>query len=145
MDDNDELGARLAIGCSRFARTAAWVSGEAGNAGLSMRVLSRLSMNGPLRIGALARLESATQPAVTAAVKSLATAGLIARRADPDDARATLVELTASGAQVLEDYHRAIAATIRPALEQLDPGEREQIVGALAVLERLTTQWQQLP
>ena len=122
MDDNDELGARLVISCSRFARTAAYVSGEAGNAGLSLRVLSRLAMHGPLRIGALARFEGATQPAVTAAVKSLATAGHIIRRTDPDDARATVVEITASGVTELEDYHRVIAATVRPALAQLDPG-----------------------
>ncbi|WP_051215392.1 MarR family winged helix-turn-helix transcriptional regulator [Granulicoccus phenolivorans] len=139
MSENDDLATRLVIGCSRFARTAAYASGAARSAVLAMRLLSQLDTRGPLRVGTLAHLESTTQPGVTAAVKSLEQEGHVVRCADPTDARATVVEMTESGASVLARYHRALAATVAPELDELTTDERADLVRALGILERLTT------
>lgn len=138
MSDHDDLAARLVIGCSRFARTAAYASGAARSAVLAMRVLSQLDTRGPLRVGTLAHLESTTQPGVTAAVKGLEADGHVVRRADPTDARATVVEITESGKAELLGYHRALAGTVSPELDDLPAEEIADLVRALEILERLT-------
>ncbi|MCK8671234.1 MarR family transcriptional regulator [Rhodococcus sp. HM1] len=59
--------------------------------------LATLRRRGPLRITALAAAQGITQPSMTSLVTSLQKAGMVTRRDDPADARATLIELTDKG------------------------------------------------
>jgi DNA-binding MarR family transcriptional regulator len=135
--DLDQLAARLVVHGSRFARYASRASGERRSV-VALRVLSNLQHEGPLRIGELAAHERITQPAMTAAVNRLAMDGLVLRRADPDDARASVVELTDAGLVELESFRARAAEAVRPALERLTARDRAVLDRAAVLLDQLT-------
>jgi DNA-binding MarR family transcriptional regulator len=60
-------------------------------------VLARLHDDGPMRLAALATLLGLDPSTVSRQVQGLTEAGLISRRADPDDRRAARLELTEAG------------------------------------------------
>jgi len=132
----DQLAARLISNGSRFARTASRKAGEQRSL-IALRVLANLQQEGDLRVGELALRETITQPAMTATVNRLEDDGLVARLADPTDARAAIVRITDAGVVELEAFRMRAAAKVRPALEQL--GEDD-----LAVLGRAAVLLQQL-
>ncbi|MFZ0906026.1 MAG: MarR family transcriptional regulator [Mycobacterium sp.] len=60
-------------------------------------VLATLEEDGPTRLTALAAPSGVSQPAMTQLVGRLERDGLVVRLVDPDDARATLVDITGAG------------------------------------------------
>lgn len=64
------------------------------------RMLERLTER-PHRTGELATVSGVTQPTASAAIASLQTRGLVDRKPDPLDRRATLIEISDSGRQIL--------------------------------------------
>lgn len=64
------------------------------------RMLERLTAR-PHRTGELASVSGVTQPTASAAVSSLEARGLVNRRPDPADRRATLIEINVRGSSVL--------------------------------------------
>lgn len=64
------------------------------------RMLERLT-DRPHRTGELATVSGVTQPTASAAIASLETRGLVERKPDPADRRATLIEISDSGVEVL--------------------------------------------
>lgn len=79
------------------------------------RALSILQNHGPLRLGALAAASRTTQPGMTRLAGQLAGHGLVTRRADPADSRATVVAITEAGATALASWR----VQLRDALEPL--------------------------
>jgi len=63
----------------------------------SSSVLAQLDEDGPVRISALAAASGVSQPSMTELVGRLEREGLVTRLSDPQDGRATLVDITASG------------------------------------------------
>ena len=59
--------------------------------------LDRLVRGGPLRVTDLSAAERISQPGMTGLVTRMETAGLVTRRPDPTDGRATLVFVTDAG------------------------------------------------
>ncbi|KAA0092660.1 MarR family transcriptional regulator [Mycolicibacterium sp. P1-18] len=59
--------------------------------------LNRLNREGPMRLTALAEAEGASQSAMTQLVQRLERQGLVERRSDPEDGRASLVALGEAG------------------------------------------------
>jgi DNA-binding MarR family transcriptional regulator len=64
----------------------------------------------PRNIGAVGDLLGVTKQAAAKVVSSLEAAGLVERREDPTDRRATTLELTSAGARFLADAEAAYAA-----------------------------------
>jgi DNA-binding MarR family transcriptional regulator len=64
------------------------------------RMLERLTAR-PHRTGELATVSGVTQPTASAAVASLEARGLVTRRPDPADRRATLIEISNHGSSLL--------------------------------------------
>jgi DNA-binding MarR family transcriptional regulator len=62
--------------------------------------LNRLNREGPMRLTALAEAEGASQSAMTQLVQRLERQGLVERRSDPEDGRASLVALGEGGRQL---------------------------------------------
>lgn len=64
-----------------------------------------LAQRGPLRPSTLAGILGASAAAASRLVESLATAGLVTRTPDPDDARATRIALTEQGVAAATVLH----------------------------------------
>ncbi|MGW4120125.1 MarR family winged helix-turn-helix transcriptional regulator [Nocardia sp. NPDC004711] len=73
----------------------------------SRAVLAMLDQEGPARLTVLASAAGASQPAMTQLVGRLERDGLLARLVDPDDARATLVQITDAGRALRAELRRS--------------------------------------
>jgi DNA-binding MarR family transcriptional regulator len=81
------------------------------------RVLFLIARNGPLRLSALADIAQTDASTLSRQVAGLVRSGLIERRADPGDGRASLLVLTAAGRRVhdaqlcdRDDHYRRMMA-----------------------------------
>jgi DNA-binding MarR family transcriptional regulator len=102
---------------ARFLTDRADLSASAGFA------INRVCREGPLRLTALAAKEGISQPSMTQLIKRLERQGLVARVADPEDGRATLVEVTDHGQEVIDDRRRVRRQRLDELLETLTPEE----------------------
>ena len=110
-----------------------------GVTGLPTTQLSILNMiaGDGLRVGVIAENLGVRVPSATEQVGRLERAGLVARRADPTDARAVVVRRTQAGDQAAADANRRRTARMVDALEGLDPAELEALRAALPVMDRI--------
>jgi DNA-binding MarR family transcriptional regulator len=93
-----------------------------------------LTRHGPVRLGALSEHLRIAPRSATEVVDSLATAGLVERRPDPADRRATLVALTASGEDIAAGIRVARAAEADDFFARLDEADRAALAN---ILEKL--------
>ncbi len=63
--------------------------------------------------------------------------GLVLREPAPDDARRSLISLTAAGREAFTPYDRASRAEVAAMLERLAPGERDRLVASMAAVRDL--------
>jgi DNA-binding MarR family transcriptional regulator len=99
--------------------------------------LARLKEDGPQRISVLAHAESVAQPSMTTLVKRLERDAYVTRRPDPDDARATLIEITAAGRHALDARAGLRAEALGQRVDALSTRERAAITKALPALDAL--------
>lgn len=128
--------ARLRFVLVRLVRTLR----RAGQSTLTASQVSALATAedfGPLRISALATHEAMDPSVATRVVASLEVLGLLRRTDDPEDKRASLVDLSESGRRALSELwsERTLGLTSR--LERLTQEERHAIEAALPALEKL--------
>jgi DNA-binding MarR family transcriptional regulator len=90
-----------------------------------------------MRISTIATYESLGAPAATRVVASLEELGLVRRTSDPDDKRASLIDLTELGRSTLSELWRERTLDINTMLERLTAKERASIEAALPVLEKI--------
>lgn len=99
--------------------------------------LSVLVFGGPLRLGALARLEGVSNPTMSRIVSALVAAGLARRTLDRDDARAALLQATAKGRRMLLRGRELRLAALVELLQGLPDQDVRTLSDATAILERL--------
>lgn len=134
---DDTLGADLLGAIARLNRwTTARTTWDVSVA--QARMLSLLAIMQPARTSDLARADSTSQPTMTAQLQRAERDGLVRRFADPDDGRASFVELTAHGQLVLAAAKGARQAALAPALAELNESERSELKAAIAVMNKLT-------
>jgi DNA-binding MarR family transcriptional regulator len=104
----------------------------------ALSVLHTLHRRGPLRLTALLATEQLKQPALTSLVSKLEQDGLVQRRPDPADGRASLLSLTSTGQELVRSRHANRVAKLTGLVEQLTPEERAVLTGSIDVLHRLT-------
>jgi DNA-binding MarR family transcriptional regulator len=129
--------ARFGTAYTRFLR-ASMPSGQSASYP-RLRVLSALADEAPQRIGELARTVGATSHNVTKLLDALEVEGLVARAADPADARARLVTLTDAGrraCQTLEPHHASAVSAAFDSLTQSELAELARLIGK--VTQRLS-------
>lgn len=102
----------------------------------SARTLALVEDLGPVRVTALAGAAELRQPSMSNSVQQLVNAGLVARQADPSDARASLVAITAEGAAALREVREARAAALAALLSD-HPIDAADLVTTVRVLERI--------
>jgi DNA-binding MarR family transcriptional regulator len=98
------------------------------------RALGMLTRHGPVRLGTLSEHLRIAPRSATEVVDALAAAGLVERRPDPDDRRATLVALTSRGGEVVAGIRAARAAEADDFFARLDEGDRGALARILATL-----------
>jgi DNA-binding MarR family transcriptional regulator len=101
-------------------------------------VLARVEHEGPMRMGALAEAEGTSAATVSRLVDTLEAQGLVVRAPDPADRRASVVQLSAQGGNLLDELRMRSTRALRRALEQVDADGRTAIARALPVLAVLT-------
>ena len=128
---DDELAGALYAVVLRLARLP--VDEPVDKAGLAvLHEMRRLGTIRPSDLAAQMRLDLST---ISRHLRSLEKQGLIARTADPDDARAQRISITASGADVLQRMMDHRAAAIREAIAhwpERDRGDLRQLLRRLA-------------
>lgn len=108
---------------------------RAGVTPSQVRVLRLLWAAGePLRVSELARRLDVIPRSATSVVDLLEERGLVERRPDPSDRRATLVALTPSGAKLLRSLRAHRTAGLAELLDRLTPGEQAELARLLTVL-----------
>ncbi|MFE2046285.1 MarR family winged helix-turn-helix transcriptional regulator [Streptomyces sp. NPDC059477] len=102
-----------------------------------LSVLDTLAVSGPKRLSELVRTEQMSQPGLTQLVTRLERDGLVERRPDPADGRASLVHITEAGREIGVSRDADRSRHLHPLVAQLTPGERQAIAAALPALARL--------
>src|SRR4051794_22935478 len=95
-----DLAARLRVEIGRLTRQTRQHS-RGGFTPSQVSALASLDQRGPMRLGALARVECIAPPTLTKIVAHLESAGLVERSVDPDDRRSAVVSLTRAGRSAL--------------------------------------------
>jgi DNA-binding MarR family transcriptional regulator len=98
----------------------------------AMRVLTR---HGVMRLSELSDHLHIAPRSATEVVDALETRGLVRRRPDPDDRRATLVELTEHGTGVMEAIRTARGTEAERVFDRLSPADREHLARILRQLQ----------
>ncbi|MFC6155267.1 MarR family winged helix-turn-helix transcriptional regulator [Kribbella sp. NPDC058693] len=104
----------------------------------TLSVLHTLDRTGPMRLTELLPTEQLKQPALTSLVAKLEQDGLLQRRPDPSDGRASLISLTSAGQEIVHSRHAHRVAKLTALVDQLTPEERAVLAGSVDVLHRLT-------
>jgi DNA-binding MarR family transcriptional regulator len=98
------------------------------------RALRVLRRHGVMRLSELSdRLKIAAR-STTEVIDALQARDLVGRRPDPDDRRATLIELTEHGMQILHDIREARGSESERAFDRLTPAEQTALVAILRKL-----------
>ena len=106
-----------------------------------LSVLSRLGKEGPASASDLAAAERIRPQSIAATLAALEERGLVLRRQDPADGRRQLVSLSRNGMALFDDRRRHSEEWLSRALEErLTEAERQTVIEAAALLERLTRQ-----
>jgi DNA-binding MarR family transcriptional regulator len=100
----------------------------------SASVLKQLREAGPQRVTLLAANEAVAQPTMSALVQRLERRGLVTRGQDPVDARANLVQITASGVDVLQARQRDRVTWYAQQLADLNAAEQQTVMEALRLM-----------
>jgi DNA-binding MarR family transcriptional regulator len=131
LDQRDDIANALRLGAVLLTRHLASTS---GGLSLSARaVLSTLADDGPTRLTGLATAGGITQPAMTQLVGRLERDGLVVRLVDPDDGRATLVDITDAGRALRAQQRQTQRDNLAELLEALSPDDEATLSLAMRV------------
>jgi len=98
-------------------------------------LLRTVAAEGPMRASALAASVQSDLSTVSRQVAALVTRGLLERRADPGDGRASLLVVTEAGQSMIAEHEHARTAFFEQVLSDWSPGELGEFVH---LLERFT-------
>lgn len=98
----------------------------------ALRVISRYDQP---RMADLAQALEVVPRSITSMVDTLESASFVARKPDPTDRRATIVELTSAGIEVLRQVGRMRAEAAEQLFAKLSAGEQGELRRLLELLE----------
>jgi DNA-binding MarR family transcriptional regulator len=133
----EQAATALNSGAIHLLRGMRVVDRLAGQTPARLSALSVLVFGGPRTLGALAEAEGVAGPTMTRIVDGLVRDGLAERRPHPRDGRATDIAATSRGERLTRDAARRRIEAITAGLGRLAPAERDRLVAAAALLDRL--------
>ena len=105
-------------------------------------IMCKLADEGPHRLGALATAFGLDPSTITRQVQALEELGLASRQSDPKDRRASILDLSDTGRQVLEETRNHRRAVLQQVLSDWSRGDLDEFGRLLkefnASLDRLT-------
>jgi DNA-binding MarR family transcriptional regulator len=128
--------ARLRVALARLSRRLRRHE-LAGLTPTQLAALATIGKTGPMRLGDLAAAEGIAPSTLTRLVTALEDIGYVQRTADPSDARASTLAITAHGQEALERIRTETTLMLTASLELLTPEQRSTLAAALPVLEQL--------
>jgi DNA-binding MarR family transcriptional regulator len=99
-----------------------------------LRALRVLKRHGPMRLSELSEHLQIVPRSTTQVADALESRGLIERRPDPGDRRATLVEVTGHGTEVLDEIREARGTEAERVFGQLSETDRGHLTRILRKL-----------
>jgi DNA-binding MarR family transcriptional regulator len=137
MQLGSRSGVELAVVLEQLTRLVRQLA-TAGDLSMSaLMLLGRLVRQGPQRLTDLANQERMSQPGMTQLVGRLERDGWLTRTANAGDRRGVLVDVTATGRELVALRSAQRAEALSRLLNQLDPDDRAAIEHALPALTRL--------
>jgi DNA-binding MarR family transcriptional regulator len=133
------LGHRLASTMFRLGKQQASFHARLSKQGFdrtAVILLKTLGDGGPIRSSALAAAVHSDPSTVSRQVASLVKEGLVERRADPEDGRASLLAATPKGLDMLAERRRNMGLSMARMTRNWEPGELEEFV---ELFERFVT------
>jgi DNA-binding MarR family transcriptional regulator len=109
----------------------------AGLTPTQLAALATVGHSGPMRLGDLAAAEGIAPSTLTRLVTALEDSGYVRRCADPSDARASTLAITAHGQDALERIRAESTLVLAASMQLLAPAQRAALADALPVLEQL--------
>jgi DNA-binding MarR family transcriptional regulator len=134
LDVKEELAPRLRWAITRTARRLRQEAGT--DLGPSqVAALATIERHGPLSPSELADRERIKRPTATRIVGHLETAGLVERVRDPEDGRASILNVTSEGRELLKRLRARKTAYLAKRLGALDAEDRRTLERAAELLE----------
>ena len=91
-----------------------------------------------MRVGALATASRVTQPGMTRLLTTMTEEGLVARVADSEDSRASVIDITERGREEVQRWRDVISETLEPRFHSLNAEEWAALESAAAILASRT-------
>ena len=143
MEQKHSVDTRHGIADALIRGVSLLVGYSAQDCSLTCRtVLAMLAEDGPTRLTTLVAGTGVSQPSMTQCVGRMQREGLVVRLIDPEDARATLIDLTDAGRARRTELLGSVHDRLAELLDTLSPHD-ETTLGmamrvALPILEQLT-------
>ena len=131
-----ECGHRLAGAMFALGKQQASLGNRMSKAGVdrsTIVLLKTLVMHGPSRSSELATAVHSDPSTVSRQVAALVRDGLVERRADPEDGRASVLVATERGRELLEEQRRRLGLALARVVREWEP---EDLSRFLELLER---------
>ncbi|MCS4276319.1 DNA-binding MarR family transcriptional regulator [Mycetocola sp. BIGb0189] len=128
----------LVFSAHRLTRIAAHSTSSTESPAI-WRTLDALNTSGPMRTGELARHGRVSQPTMSKIIRLLEQRGWVARVADPTDARATVLELSAEGRAALANWRETVLTALTPRFEALSDEQLNTLDSAAGILAELVS------
>lgn len=103
-----------------------------------LRGLSVLARRQPMRMSGFADALGMTAASASALIDRMVQRGFVARRADPDDRRAVLVELSRRGQRIVDAMEQGRSEHFTRMIEKMTADERAALATTLRAFVRLS-------
>jgi DNA-binding MarR family transcriptional regulator len=137
MRTDTELAAELRTSVMRLARRLRRMRADTSLGLGQLAALGTLDRHGPMTPGELAAHERVQPPSMTRTAKALEETGYLTRTPHPTDGRQVVLALTAAGERMLKEDRRQREAWLAQRLRDLSAEDRELLLRAAEVLDRL--------